>query len=69
EKAIGQLGIFPRELYGPSTGIWTTLNNMNNVGQEYAAVVLKNRQVLVTGGTDTSALSSCELYDLQQTRG
>ena len=52
------------ELYHPSTGSWTLIDNLNDVRKFHTASVLHNGEVLVTGGiTDNEkTLNTAELY-------
>ncbi|CAF4770668.1 unnamed protein product, partial [Rotaria sp. Silwood2] len=52
------------ELYDLSTGTWTFTGSMNNAAFFYAASVLTNGKVLVTGGWGSTGMqNSAELYD------
>ena len=50
------------EIYDPTTGIWTRINNMNVARGAHTATLLLNGKVLVVGSHGTSANTS-ELYD------
>jgi hypothetical protein len=58
------------ELYNPSTGTWTVTGSMSTPRYQHTATLLKNGQVLVTGGLNgaeggegTVSLDSAELYN------
>jgi TATA-box binding protein (TBP) (component of TFIID and TFIIIB) len=52
------------EIYDPSTGNFTTTNNMNSPRGMFTATLLQNGKVLLAGGYSGSAsLASAELYD------
>jgi len=57
-------GIFLKsaEIYDPASGVWTLTANMN-APHNGAAVLLRNGQVLVMGGTGSGGSQSAELYD------
>jgi hypothetical protein len=53
------------ELYDPSTGTWTTTDNMNYKRSYHIAFILTNGKVLVAGGYTTSGdgrVNTAELY-------
>jgi hypothetical protein len=53
------------ELYDPATGEWTETGEMNTTRHDHTAILLRNEQVLVVGGSDSKAhdSTSAELYD------
>jgi hypothetical protein len=51
------------ELYDPVANKWTTTGAMLTPRRSHTATLLNNGDVLVIGGTDGVALSSCELYN------
>ena len=51
------------ELYDPSTGNWTLIDNMNDGRYGHTSSVLANGDVLVTGGwSDAVSLNTAVLY-------
>jgi galactose oxidase-like protein/Kelch motif protein len=53
------------ELYDPSTGTWSSTNNLNTSRSGHTATLLPNGKVLVAGGVTNNGvlLDSAELYD------
>lgn len=52
------------EVFDPDTGVWTTVNSMNDARLWGSAVLLREGKVMVAGGDDyNGVLSSCELFD------
>jgi hypothetical protein len=49
-------------LYDPSIGIWTTTGFMKYSRYMHTASVLRNGDILVTGGLSQTVLNSAELY-------
>lgn len=53
------------EIYDPATRRWTVKNPMNSPRTYHTATKLRNGKILVAGGRNSDALSSCELYDIK----
>jgi hypothetical protein len=53
------------EVYDPATGTWTATGNMTTARRNHTATLLRNGQVLVTGGMDGSGVlqNTAEVYD------
>jgi N-acetylneuraminic acid mutarotase len=51
------------ELYDPTTNKWSATGNLNTARRYHTAVLLKTGKVLVIGGYNGSAITSCELYN------
>jgi hypothetical protein len=51
------------ELYDPSTGTFTSTNDLTTAHVAHTATLLSNGKVLVAGGFGPGALSSAEVYD------
>ncbi|CAF1657093.1 unnamed protein product [Adineta ricciae] len=60
ENSVGSLN--SAELYNPSTGTWTLIDNMNNSRYHHTSSLLTNGKILIAGGQQISALKSAELY-------
>lgn len=51
------------QLYNPGTGAWATNKPMSTVREYHTATLLPNGTVLVTGGYESGALNTAELYN------
>jgi len=51
------------ELYDPTTNTWSATGNLNTARRYHTAVLLQTGKVLVIGGYNASAITSCELYN------
>src|SRR5262249_7613215 len=56
------------ELYDPASEVWTSTGSMLQGRERFAAILLRNGQVLAAGGdyydgVNFGFLSECELYD------
>jgi N-acetylneuraminic acid mutarotase len=51
------------EFYDPTTNTWSATGNLNTARRYHTAVLLQTGKVLVIGGYNASAITSCELYN------
>jgi hypothetical protein len=51
------------ELYDPTTNTWSATGTLNSARRYHTAVLLQTGKVLVIGGYNGSAITSCELYN------
>ena len=50
------------EFYDPASGTWTLTGRLHYARSNHAASVLKNGEVLITGGYDILCQNTSELY-------